>query len=260
MSIEATLYHGTVVHKRFKPVRHRLSYSVFNVLLPLEQIDDICSRIWCLSRNRFNLVSFHDRDHGCRDGLNVAEYVENTFLDAGFSREFHSYYALLYPRILGYAFNPLTTYFAIDRTGEIAAMLYEVSNTFGEHTHYMVAGGQTENGVLTQTCRKAFHVSPFNEADGDYGFRVTLPDDHISVGVTLRRAREPVLNAYFSGRGTPLTSAALLKAVIRQPLMTWKVIIGIHFEAGRLWLKGLKLKRKPAFDGLKVHRTERRNS
>lgn len=254
---EAALYHGKVVHKRFIPVRHQLSYRVFSMLLPLEGIDEVCDKTKFLSHNRFNLVSFHDRDHGLRDGSSVAEFVSQTMQVAGVDTDACDLLVLCYPRILGYCFNPLTTYYAVNEAGDITAMLYEVSNTFGEHTHYLVTGGTTRNGTLEQACAKAFHVSPFNEADGEYGFRVTTPGETICVGVSLRREDKAILNAYFSGSRTRLTSRTLLSAVARQPLMTWKIIAGIHFEALRLWMKGLKLRRKPGFAGLTVHTTER---
>lgn len=254
---EAALYHGKVVHKRLTPLRHQLSYRVFSMLLPLKNIDEVCERTAFLSHNRFNLVSFRDRDHGPRDGSSVADFVTKTMQTGGVDTDACDLLVLCYPRILGYCFNPLTTYYAVTKAGDITAMLYEVSNTFGEHTHYLVTGGTTRNGTLEQGCSKAFHVSPFNETDGEYGFRVTTPGETICVGVSLRREDKAVLNAYFSGSRTRLTSAALLSAVARQPLMTWKVIAGIHFEALRLWMKGLKLRRKPGFAGLTVHTTER---
>ncbi|WP_108879859.1 DUF1365 family protein [Anderseniella sp. Alg231-50] len=254
---QAALYHGKVVHKRFTPVRHRLSYRVFSMLLPLKGIDEVCGVTRFLSHNRFNLVSFHDRDHGLRDGSSVADFVTRTMQAGGVDTDACELLVLCYPRILGYCFNPLTTYYAVTKAGDITAMLYEVSNTFGEHTHYFVTGGTTRNGTLEQGCNKLFHVSPFNEADGEYGFRVTTPDDNVCVGVSLRRAGKAILNAYFKGSRTRLTSRSLVSAVARQPLMTWKVIAGIHLEALRLWMKGLKLRRKPGFAGLTVHRTER---
>jgi len=254
---EASIYHGTVVHKRFAPIRHQLSYRVFSMLLPLDHIDEVCEHTWCLSHNRFNLVSFQDRDHGARDGSCVASFVRQTMQSGGIEVGSCTLFVLCYPRILGYCFNPLTTYYAIKANGEVAAMMYEVSNTFGEHTHYLISNVETRNGTIAQNCRKAFHVSPFNQTDGDYGFRITLPGETACVGVSLRRQGKAVLNAYFKGQRTKLTSRALLTAVARQPLMTWKVIAGIHFEALRLWTKGLKLYRKPVFAGLKIHGTGR---
>ena len=249
----ASLYHGKVVHKRFSPLRHQLSYRVFSMLLPLNDIDEICSRTWCLSRNHFNLVSFHDLDHGARDGSCAEAFVTKAMRSAGIDTRACNLYVLCYPRLLGYSFNPLTTYYAISADGEVVAMMYEVSNTFGEHTHYLVRHGRMQNGTLAQSCEKAFHVSPFNKPDGDYGFRITRPGKTACVGVSLRRGGKEVLNAYFHGRRTLLTSHTLFMAVARQPLMTWKVIAGIHYEALKLWMKGLKLHRKPVFGGLKVH-------
>lgn len=254
---EAAIYHGKVIHKRFVPVRHQLSYRVFSMLLPLENIAEVADKVWCLSHNRFNLVSFHDRDHGMRDGSDPAEFVRQTLKEGGVDTDACNLFVLCYPRVLGYCFNPITTYYAITDDGEIAAMVYEVSNTFGEHTHYVVTGGKSRNGTLEQGCRKAFHVSPFNEADGDYGFRITPPGETICVGVSLRRDKTAILNAYFNGHRSELTPETVLSAVAHQPLMTWKVIAGIHYEALRLWIKGLRLHRKPKFDGLKVHGTER---
>ncbi len=254
---KAAIYHGTVVHKRFTPVRHRLSYRVFSVLLPLDRLNEVCERTRFLSYNRCNLVSFNDLDHGLRDGSSVADFVTQTMQTGGIDVASCRLFVLCYPRILGYCFNPLTTYYAVTADGQVAGMLYEVSNTFGEHTHYLVGRGKTRDGTLAQKCRKAFHVSPFNQTDGDYGFRITLPGETACVGVSLRRQGKAILNAYFKGEKTELTSAGLLSAVARQPLMTWKIIAGIHFEALQLWLKGLKLHRKPVFGGLKVHGTER---
>ncbi len=124
---DAAIYHGDVVHKRFTPLRHRLSYRVFSLLLPLHGIGDVCGSTRFLSHNRFNLVAFHDCDHGRRDGSSVSEFVTQTMRAGGVDTDACDLFVLCYPRVLGYCFNPLTTYYAISADGTIDAMLYEVS-------------------------------------------------------------------------------------------------------------------------------------
>jgi DUF1365 family protein len=153
---------------------------------------------------------------------------------------------LCYPRILGYAFNPLTTYFVHDRSGRLRLMIYEVNNTFGErHTYVLPVDGTGADGTVAQETRKVFYVSPFNQVEGRYGFRVTPPADTVALGVSLKTAEGPLLKAHFRGDRRPLTDKTLLAATARMPLMTLKVMAGIHIEAARLWLKGLRIVRRP---------------
>ena len=153
---------------------------------------------------------------------------------------------LCYPRILGYAFNPLTVYFGLDGNGAVRLVIYEVNNTFGERMTYALSAGPARGGVLSQSCRKQLYVSPFNSDKGDYSFHLTAPGEDLTLGVALRDGDGPLLKAYFHGHREPLSDSMLLKAMARTGWMTVKVIAGIHLEAARLWLKGLKLVRRPA--------------
>ena len=149
---------------------------------------------------------------------------------------------LCYPRILGFAFNPLTTYFALDAAGQTRLVIYEVHNTFGgRHTYVSNPIKPGEN--IYHVTEKRFRVSPFNAVEGQYGLRASEPGDKIAVGVALSTAEGPLLKAHFQGTRKTLNSLNLLGSFVKFPLMSLKVVGGIHWEALKLWLKGLNLQR-----------------
>jgi len=147
---------------------------------------------------------------------------------------------LAYPRLLGFAFNPITVYFCDDAKGVTRFLAYEVSNTFGEHHFYeAVVDGHGEE--LHHEARKAFYVSPFNTLEGSYRFSIRPPDEQVFVGITLSTGEGGILTAYFEGKRRPLTDKTLLKLLLAYPFMTAKVVLGIHWEALLLLLKGMPL-------------------
>ena len=174
------LYRGTVMHRRVRPVPHALRYRVFTLLLDIDRLADTARAMRLMSYNRFNLFSFHDRDHGERDGSSLRPWVEDRLREAGLSSAAHKVLLLSFPRVLGYVFNPLSVYLCFDAQGELGAVLYEVKNTFGEQHVYVLPGGSQP---VTQTCSKGFHVSPFLDMQGRYRFRVRRPDEALSLTI-----------------------------------------------------------------------------
>lgn len=247
MISHSSAYAGHVVHKRLHPVQHALKYRVFSLLLDVGALEETSRSLRFFSYNRFNIFSLHDRDHGPGDGTAIHTHVQGMLAKLNEKQEFNRVLMLCYPRVLGYVFNPLTIYLALDGSDKIKAVIYEVNNTFGERKSYVlpVAPDQDTGGVIAQTCQKEFYVSPFNKVEGDYGFRVTPPGECMSIGVSLRNQNGPVLKAYFSGRRKALNDRFLIASLFRFPLQTYKVIAGIHFEALKLWLKGLKIMPRP---------------
>lgn len=237
------LYIGAVVHRRMQPVTHKLRYSVFAVLFECDRLESLGQRLRLFSYNRFNLFSLYDRDHG--DGTKLEGYLKRVATSAGKAGEVSRFVMLCYPRILGYVFNPLTVYFGLDANSRVRLVIYEVNNTFSERMSYVLPAEPDENGMIAQRCRKRLRVSPFNDDTGTYSFHVSSPDEGLVVGVALRDETGPLLNAYFRGRRTVLSDSTLLAALARTGWMTVKVIAGIHFEAARLWLKGLRLRPRP---------------
>ena len=243
----ASLFRGSVMHARMKPVAHRFQYSVFNLLIDLDRLDqaDDASRLF--SVNRANLLSFHEKDHGRRDGSSLRRYVEEVLAPAGVDLAGGRVLLLCYPRLLNTVFNPLSVYFAYAASGALAAVIYEVRNTFGEMHSYVapVRDGELSAAGLRQERDKLFYVSPFNGMAMRYLFRLRPPTDTIAIRILEVDAQGPLLSATFNGARNPLTTLSLLAALGTAPLLTAKVVAGIHWEALRLWLKGMRLVSRP---------------
>lgn len=241
----SSLYFGTVMHTRLRPRRHDLRYRVFSLYLDLDDIPALGKRLRLFSHNRFNLFSFHDRDHGPRDGSALRPYVEASLARAGIALEGGAIRLLCFPRMLGYVFNPLSIYFCHHSDGRLRAILYEVRNTFGEMHSYLIPVSGTD-AILRQSCDKDFYVSPFLEMDCRYEFRLAPPDERLAVTIRQTDRTGPILHASLEGERAALDDRALVGAFLRYPLMTLKVIAGIHWEAAKLWRKGLRPLPRPA--------------
>lgn len=245
MTGASALYVGHVMHRRTRPRVHRLRYRLFSLLLDLDEIDVLARRLTFFSHNRFNLFAFHDRDYvaGTREPLRAQ--VERYLASAGMNLGGGPIRLLTLPRILGFAFNPLSVYFCHDRDGALRATLYEVNNTFGQRHSYLLPV-EPGSGTIRQGCAKDFHVSPFMGMDMRYAFRLTQPDERLSLAITGSDEEGPIITAVHSAVRRPLTDAELLKAFATHPLLTVKVVGGILWEALRLWIKGVPIRSRPA--------------
>lgn len=243
-----SFYRGPVMHQRMRPVSHRFSYSVFSLLIDLDALDQIDRQSPLFSVNKFNLMSVYERDHGPRDGSSLASHARKLFKKAGLQLDGGRIRLLCYPRILGYVFDPLSVYFAYDEQERLMGLLYEVRNTFGEHHTYVAPlkpGEQTEAGIR-QESPKRFFVSPFNPVEMAYRFRIHPPDETVGVRILVTDQDEPVMAASFHGSFLRFSTRSLLRLCLTIPFLTLKIIAGIHIEALRLWMKGLRLRARPA--------------
>lgn len=242
------LYFGRVMHRRLGAVRHRFAYRVFSLLVDIDELPALDRRLRLFSHNRWNLFSLMDRDHGDRSGRALRPWIDNMLARSGIETEGGPVRLLCFPRVLGYVFMPLSIWFCHHRDGSLRAVLYEVHNTFGEAHGYLipVAPDLPGDAPVRQRCDKAFYVSPFIGMSGSYRFRLRRPDARLAVVVRQSGADGQGLVAVQTGRRRPLTDGALLRAFVGYPLMTFKVIAAIHWEALRLWLKGAPFGARPA--------------
>jgi len=242
----AALYVGEIMHQRMKPFGHRFRYRVFSLLVDLDRLDEAGGLSVLFSVNGPNLISFHERDHADTRDTSLRAYADRLLAKAGLDRA-DRILLVCYPRILGYVFNPLSVYHAYDAGGAVVAMIYEVRNTFGERHSYIcpVGHGEMSESGLRQSCDKLFHVSPFIGMAARYHFRMLPPGEHIRWRILETDSDGPLLSATFSGLQMPLTSASLLTLTARIPLLTIKIIAGIHWEALKLRLKGARYFRRP---------------
>ena len=239
---KSCLYVGSVIHKRFKPKEHFFKYKVFSLYLNLDEIDEVQKKIPFFSYNKFNLISFYDKDHGERDGSHLKLWVQKKLNEAGIANEIKSVNLLCYPRIFGYVFNPLSIFFVFDKYSSLIAIMYEVKNTFGEQHTYIFKADDSKN--ITNDCEKKFHVSPFIEMNCRYNFRILKPGKKLSVIIDQTDEEGKLLYASQDGIGEPLNNRNMLISYVTHPLMSFKVIVAIHYEAFKLWIKGIKLVRK----------------
>lgn len=247
------LYLSRVSHARVRPVAHRFSYSLFTLLLDLEELPDLARRLKLFAYNAPGVLSFQDRDHGPHDGTPLRPWVEQTLRGAGIDFALGRVSLLTMPRVFGYVFNPISIYYCEDRTGDLAAILYEVHNTFGGHHTYVASlHNAAEGSNACHVADKAFHVSPFMALNGRYRFALNRPAERLTLRIDETEDDAPLMVATLHAVRRPLTDRTLLSALLRFPFVTLKVIAGIHFEALRLWLKRVPLHRDPGLPSGRV--------
>jgi uncharacterized protein len=237
----SAIYEGWVMHRRLRPRHHRFKYSVFALLLDLDELPQLDRGLRLFKYNRGGLFSFQDRDHGPMDAekpRDLKRWLDLLLANAGIVAR-GARRVLCYPRILGYVFNPLSVWFCHDEEGALKAIVYEVHNNYEERHAYILPVVQ-DTKLVRHGCPKNFYVSPFLSRDCRYLFRVRPPGDDIAVAIHEEEAGRPILNASFAGERRPLTDGMLLKMLFAYPLMTLKVVFAIHYEAVRLMLKGVR--------------------
>ena len=260
----SAIYGGQVMHQRLRPLRHRLQYRMFTLLLDLDELPALDARLRWFSVGRFNLFSFRPSDHGdgtAKDVPALRAHVDTRLALAGLPIG-GAIRLLAMPRLFGYAFNPLSVWFCHAPEGPLRAIVYEVNNTFGERHSYLIEvdEAQREAAVVTQRSGKQLYVSPFLGMALEYRFRIEPPREKLSIGVSVHDGGDgvergergeggdgsAVLNARLDASRATLTDGALLRLLVTHPLLTLKVVVGIHWEALRLWLKGARLHDRPA--------------
>ncbi|MEL6575214.1 MAG: DUF1365 domain-containing protein [Pseudomonadota bacterium] len=235
----ACLYRGHVMHMRLRPFTHRFRYRVFSLLLDIDRLEETCRGLRLLALDRFGLLSFHRRDHAGRDGSALRPWAEAELAAAGRPKPARIW-LLSFPRILGYAFNPLSVYFCEDAEGRLESVIYEVKNTFGDQHTYVLAADEGRDGAARHGADKGFFVSPFIGMTQRYRFTIRQPAERLAIRIRQHDAEGEWLIATQSGDRVALTDGALFKLWALHPLMTVKVIVAIHWQALKLWLKGAR--------------------
>jgi DUF1365 family protein len=238
----AALYFGKVMHARLKPTGHRFNYRVMSLLIDLDHLAAADRQSPLFGVNRAALYGFYEADHGHRDGSSLRGYAQRCAAEQGVDLTGGRVLLLCYPRLFGYTFNPLSVYFCYRADGELALLIYEVRNTLGDiHTYPLaVKPDQTSDAGIRQQQDKLFYVSPFIEMAMRYHFRVSPPGNDVKLHILETDRDGPLLAATFCGRRRTLTTAALSRSFFSLPLVTFKIVLAIHWEALRLWLKGVR--------------------
>ena len=243
MSLKSSLYVGSVFHCRLAPKPHRFRYRLFWLLLDLGELPSLDRRLKVFSHNRHNLFSLFDRDHG-DGGASTLRAQADWLLEAqGIDTGGGPIRLLCMPRTLGYGFNPISVYFCHHLDGALAALIYEVHNTFGERHRHVLAVANKGRAVR-QACAKSLFVSPFLPMGLRYDFHVSSPGETLTVAIRASGPDGVVLRAALTAQRRDLTDANLLKAGFAFPVEAMKTTAAIHWEALRLWLKGVAYLRR----------------
>ena len=244
----ASLYVGEVMHRRSRPKAYKFVYRIFNMVLDIDRLAEPPARCRLFSHNRFNLFSFHDRDHGPRDGSALRPWIEEQLAAAGLRHAGADIRLLCMPRVLGYGFDPLSIWYCHDAGGELRAVLYQVKNTFGDqHGYLLPVGSNNENPTAPSDHEfdKIFHVSPLIAMDARYRIRTSSPDETLAVLIRESDDEGEFLVATLTGDRRAMTDGALIRQFLRVPFMSLKVIVTIHWQAIRLILRGAKYTKRP---------------
>ncbi|MEP3436464.1 MAG: DUF1365 domain-containing protein [Hoeflea sp.] len=245
----ASLYVGEVMHQRMKPVGHRFRYKVYSMLVDLDRLDEANRLSPLFSVNRANLMSFYEADHlrGTNE-TSLRAHIDRLLQDAGLPKPALRIELACYPRIFGQVFNPLSVYYAYGTDDRPVAMVYAVRNTFGESHTYVcrIEDGDISPAGIRQSRAKLFYVSPFIELNMRYNFRMNLPAERIKWRILETDQDGPLLAATYNGARRSMSTASISACLLQFPLLTWKIVGGIHYEALKLWLKGMRYVPRPA--------------
>ena len=237
MNAQPKLCLGHVMHRRLRPAVNAFVYPVFYVQLPVRDLGSAACALFSIDRR--NLLSFHNADHGPRDGSPLLPWIENLLAEHGLPSD-GEIVLQTFPRVLGFVFNPVSFWYCQDRSGQLIAILAEVNNTFGGTYSYLLhQRGEPLADGEEMRAEKLFHVSPFNEIEGGYRFRFQLEASVQRCRIDYDDAEGELLLTSLSGKPQPWSAAALLKAFLRMPFLTLGVIARIHWQALKLWLKGV---------------------
>ena len=236
--------YAKVFHKRLSPKVNQFNYNIFYICFDIEKVNELKSRF--LSVDRFNLFSFYHKDHGKRDGSKISEWAGELLKKDGIDEKVKKIYLLTQPRVLGYAFKPVSFWFCFDEGQNLIAVIAEVNNTFGQTHSYLIRNKNNQPIGKDQifTTNKDFHVSPFYPVKGEYKFSFDFSDKKIAVFIDYFESQKSLLTSVIT-KNLKLKDSLLLKAFFSIPLMTLKVIYLIHWQALKLLLKSAKYHPKP---------------
>jgi hypothetical protein len=241
--MNSCLYKGTITHSRLRPFRHSFRYKAYYALFDIDELDQLDKELRLFSLERFNLYSFHGSDHGIDAATGIRQWAEEILSEAGVLLNGGPIRLLAFPRVLGYEFNPLSIWYCYDSDSVLRAVLHEVRNTFGDRHVYVVPIGARSD--LRHSFSKRLHVSPFNNMEQTYHFAMTEPGSHLSIGIDQHDTNGTMFRAGMRLARLPMTDMNLLRLFAAHPMVTGRVIVGIHWQALRLWLKGARYHLRP---------------
>jgi uncharacterized protein len=234
--MHSAIYEGYVWHRRLQPQVHAFQYRLVMFYLDLDEIAQLSALSPWFSAERWNLLSFYRRDYHGAAALPLKQTVLQT-IHAATGEDFTGSVRMLANlRNFGFVFNPLTCYYCFDATEQLRFVVAEVTNTpWGERHCYVLP--VAADGSCQQQFAKAMHVSPFMPMALEYCWRSSLPNTALGLSLSLQHDTTTVFSAGLQLERQPFTRQALHRALWRSPWMSLKVVLGIYWQALKLWRK-----------------------
>jgi DUF1365 family protein len=240
--MNSAIFEGSVKHRRQKPVAHEFRYRVFMMYLDLAELDKVFSKRWFWSAKHWALARFRRENHFGDSAIPLDQCARDKVEAVTGQRPEGAICLLTNLSYFGYCFNPVSFYYCYDRENRgVEAIIAEVNNTpWGERTLYVLPGRQARepSGQMEFTPDKVMHVSPFMPMDIDYRWRFSPPGERLTVFMENKRTGMKIFDASLDLQRTEISGSSLARVLTFYPLMTLKVIMAIHWQALRLWLKG----------------------
>ena len=239
--MKSCIYKGQVNHQRFTPRMHEFNYSLFMMYVDLDELSSVFKPYWLWSINTLGLASFQRKDHYGDKQSSLSEAIRALVLEKTGNHITGPIRLLTHFRYFGYVFNPLSLYFCYDESGaRVEYVVAEVMNTPWKEQHcYVLANENNKTDSFTSEHQKEFHVSPFMDLDMEYRWKIQIPNNTLRVQIENWQDNNKIFDATIALKKTEISSKSLMNVLLYYPLMTLKVTTAIHFEAFRLWLKGI---------------------
>ena len=242
-SAPATIISGQVMHERLRPVQHRFVYPVFYVRINLARLEEMNSAWFGI--NRWRIAALHTRDYGARDGSDLQQWIKKLLEQHGIEAN-GEIWLQTFPRVFGFVFNPVSFWYCYDNAGALRAVMAEVNNTFGESHRYLLTDAHAITAQSELISNKNMHVSPFCQVQGLYRFRFRDTSDSTFVSLDYYDESGLLIKTTLGGKSADYTAAGIRHAVFKQPFLTIGIVLGIHWQAFKLWRKKIPFFSKPA--------------
>jgi DUF1365 family protein len=250
MNLESSLYRAKVLHDRLEPKKHRFGYNVFLFYVDLDDLDILPKKYWLLSRNRFNVFSFRDKEHlqlpleKPDTTKQVKEQIVDYLGQHGVEYDGGKIMLLTNFNVLGYNFTPVSFYYVFDLQEQPVCCIVEVQNTYKEMKPYFLGKEQFDGKKYHLNTTKYFYVSPFIDHDTQFDFNLPVPDEHIGIGIDDYKDGKRFFISTLTGTKKKLTNGRLIAYAFRFPFITLRIITLIHWQALILWMKKIPFHKK----------------
>ena len=230
------IYTGQVRHRRFGDIPHAFGYRLYMMGLDLDELPAVTARSWLFGQRWFNPIRFYEKDYLKNEPGSLKQRIAQKVVALGGSWQADNRVVMLAQcRCLGIYFSPINFYFCYDEQQVCRYMLAEVSNTPWNQRHYYLLSLEGEMKI-----NKAFHVSPFMEMEMTYHWRVSPPAAKALVHIENHRETEGVTKVFDATLALDrqgITPSNLMSTWLRIPAMTVKMVLGIYWQALKLFVK-----------------------